>query len=1121
MMPRCRICRTLLFLLAAVAANFTTPARGDEWTELSSQMLKLRDAGKYADAEKLAQRLMQMSQDQGSDIRIACSYEFEGLLAADQGRYADGEKLLKQSLEMYRQLKDSDASVAEVLNNLGTVYDSQGRFADSEKMFLQALEIRRRVYGEEHASIARSLINLGSFYWRTANYTKALEYFEQALNMARKLLGPDHPDVALSLSNIGFVYYAEGNYAEAESYHRQALAIREKYYKADHPDIAWSLNNLADMCAQQGRYAEAEPMHQRALRIRETMLGPDHPDVAWSLQNLGNLYVDQGKYAQAEALLQRALRIREKALGPDHPQVSTSLDTLANLYEIQGNYTDSERMRLRELKIDEKTLGPDHPELATTLDNLAGLYCTQGRLAEAEPLYQRAIKITEAKFGRENQAVASVLMGLAYLRKDQQRYAEAEALAKEALAIREKVLVPDHQDIAGALDLLAFVIAQQGRLVEAMPLYDRAIAILEKTRLEPGQLYDFYDDRAELFWKMKRPTDALADLARTLQSIESLRTNVSGAEKDRADFMATAVNTLPYERMIQWQFELGHFEEAISAAERCRSRTLVDQLKVQGTDLLTGLPVAEAKQLNDRDIAARAAVAALEQQSEVLPKRKDLNEAQRRDEGTRLQQALTAAQQEQIDAYRAIRNASPAYQLMLGEDFKPVATTVLQNWVKQQNALLLQYFLGKDAGFLFVIAPDAPPQIVKLEITKDQADSLGAEPGPVAAKQMKAALTIDGQDLPQRMTTAEKDDALTTRLAALWKFLIPEAQRESLTTGKYDRLIIVPDGALVNLPFETLVVENTENPVYLLDRGPPIIEGPSSTLLFNLSQREAATKSVSAKQPVLTVGNPNYPAAAKGSASAARSAGNQSRSSSDLLTTFRPSACYATRGSLKPLPHSGTEVSWVAEAFSKNGLNANKLLKADATEANLRANAPGKAILHLACHGLVDAEHGNFFGALALTPGAKAGSNPADDGFLTLPEIYELNLKGCELAILSACQTNYGPEQRGEGVWALSRGFLVAGSRRVVASNWLVDDEAAASLVYIFCSKVAQQEKAATAEKSATEKPDAQTGSATSGSESVTVDYAKALHDAKLWVRHQTKWQHPYYWATFTLIGPK
>ena len=32
------------------------------------------------------------------------------------------------------------------------------------------------------------------------------------------------------------------------------------------------------------------------------------------------------------------------------------------------------------------------------------------------------------------------------------------------------------------------------------------------------------------------------------------------------------------------------------------------------------------------------------------------------------------------------------------------------------------------------------------------------------------------------------------------------------------------------------------------------------------------------------------------------------------------------------------------------------------------------------------------------------------------------------------------------------RGFLVAGWRRVVTSNWLVDDEAAASLIYCFCA---------------------------------------------------------------------
>ncbi|MCA9007721.1 MAG: CHAT domain-containing protein, partial [Planctomycetaceae bacterium] len=105
---------------------------------------------------------------------------------------------------------------------------------------------------------------------------------------------------------------------------------------------------------------------------------------------------------------------------------------------------------------------------------------------------------------------------------------------------------------------------------------------------------------------------------------------------------------------------------------------------------------------------------------------------------------------------------------------------------------------------------------------------------------------------------------------------------------------------------------------------------------------------------------------------------------------------------------------------------------------------------------------------------------------------------GCELAILSACETNYGPQQKGEGVWSLSRGFLVAGARRVVASNWLVDDEAAASMMSYYCGYLAQAEE-----------------------EQQKPDYVQALHDARKWVREQKKWSSPYYWASFVHVGPE
>jgi CHAT domain-containing protein len=312
--------------------------------------------------------------------------------------------------------------------------------------------------------------------------------------------------------------------------------------------------------------------------------------------------------------------------------------------------------------------------------------------------------------------------------------------------------------------------------------------------------------------------------------------------------------------------------------------------------------------------------------------------------------------------------------------------------------------------------------------------------------------------------------------------LVPEAERGDIAAGKFKRLIVVPDGPLALLPFETLIVTPGEPPQTLLDVGPPLLYGPSATVLKNLWERRRVA--VPRDRPaVCTVGDPSYPPRLP----AVRD---------EPVQLAARSSYSALGGALAPLPYSGWESDWVAAVFQRSGVGSVQLRGAEASEANLRRQIAGRSIIHLACHGLADQAYGNFFGALALSPG-RAANDSEDDGFLTLPEIYQLDLKACDLAILSACQTNFGPEQRGEGVWALSRGFLVAGARRVVASNWLVDDEAAASLVSYFCGGLAQAEKAG-------QPP----------------DYAAALHAAKRWVRQQPKWQSPFYWAPFVMIGP-
>ena len=52
--------------------------------------------------------------------------------------------------------------------------------------------------------------------------------------------------------------------------------------------------------------------------------------------------------------------------------------------------------------------------------------------------------------------------------------------------------------------------------------------------------------------------------------------------------------------------------------------------------------------------------------------------------------------------------------------------------------------------------------------------------------------------------------------------------------------------------------------------------------------------------------------------------------------------------------------------------------------------------------------------------------------------------------MLGACETGTGKQVKGEGLIALTRGFMYAGAERLVASLWRVDDQATAVLMTSF-----------------------------------------------------------------------
>src|SRR5262249_9618339 len=102
--------------------------------------------------------------------------------------------------------------------------------------------------------------------------------------------------------------------------------------------------------------------------------------------------------------------------------------------------------------------------------------------------------------------------------------------------------------------------------------------------------------------------------------------------------------------------------------------------------------------------------------------------------------------------------------------------------------------------------------------------------------------------------------------------------------------------------------------------------------------------------------------------------------------------------------------------------------------------------VHLATHGLLNNTHPELSGMVFSLVDEQG---EAQDGFLRTLDVFKLKLNA-EMVVLSGCRTALGQDVNGEGLNGLTRGFLYAGAKRVVASLWEVNDKATSELMTRF-----------------------------------------------------------------------
>jgi len=167
-------------------------------------------------------------------------------------------------------------------------------------------------------------------------------------------------------------------------------------------------------------------------------------------------------------------------------------------------------------------------------------------------------------------------------------------------------------------------------------------------------------------------------------------------------------------------------------------------------------------------------------------------------------------------------------------------------------------------------------------------------------------------------------------------------------------------------------------------------------------------------------------------------------------------------------------------AIAKKIADAKVLVRGKATESAVKQYGAGFRYLHLASHGIFDPKN-------PLTSALLLSKDSANDGALTVGELYDLRLNA-DLVTLSACETALGKVANGDDVVGFTRGFLYAGASSIVSSLWKVHDEATSLLMQEFYSRLQSTNK------------------------------RDALRQAQLKLK-AGQYSHPSYWAAFQLTG--
>jgi CHAT domain-containing protein len=780
-----------------------------------------------------------------------------------------------------------------------------------------------------------------------------------------------------------------------------------------------------------------------------------------SILNTAHNLLQAGYLREAHGLLLEGLQ-KGRDSG-DATAEAFALSYLARLARDQGEYQQSLDYQTRSLAIPH----PHHRNRAIHLGDLASLQLALGDLTIANATARQAVALSRRVGFATAETNALGVLGQVLLAQGDSRGALAVLSSNVALTRRNKMV-----QAIDALVALGRAEASVGRISSARRHYQEALAHSRSSGSRTREVHAVLalcalaDQTGDADGSADSCARAL-DLSSTLgygQTVLLSRYYLARSVRRRGELQAArelleqALATVAARRLDLRRADL---RRAFSAS--------VDDIEDEYVDLLAALADGEpAGDWNARAFEASERSRGRSLRDELAPSRADIAgvEPQLLQEDRALRDRLRATLSRQLfdpavsvtaqaelgrdaaelharlaEVEARIRRSSPRYASL--SQTEPLGLDEVRAALLDDDSVLLYYALGERRSFLWVVT--------RTSLERHLLPSR-REIEPIVRRAV-AAVSVGR--------------AATSDLASLGRILLAPAA-SSLDAP---RVLIVADGALHLVPFAALPSPHAPGPLLVRSEVVHLPSASAGVLLARVPPRTGPSDVAVFADPVFGADDDRVR--------------KRSQAAADVRMASIPREL--TRdGRLARLPFTRREARSIQELAGAAGRVE---LDFDASRAAaLDERLSSYRFVHFATHGLLNASRPELSG-IVLSLVDRAGR--PQDGFLTSLDTYNLRLDA-DLVVLSGCRTALGKDVRGEGIVGLTRGFMYAGARGVLASLWPVDDLATSELMRVFYEGLLGPRQ---------------------------LSPPAALREAQAHVRSRRAWASPYYWAAFQLQG--